>query len=100
VRNDLYARTIVILTETDTSGNVVFNETYPASKNFTMMAGNWVLVRLKFRLKLPENTFSASVQDKILRNKPLQIDNLLIAPRDEKIFYESSHGLFRNNRYF
>jgi hypothetical protein len=100
VRGDLYARTVVILTETDTSGNVVFNETYQAFKYFTMIHGNWVLVRLKFRLKSPENTITASVKNKMLRNKPLQIDNLLIAPRDEKIYYESSHGLFRNNRYF
>lgn len=100
VRSDLYARTVVIMTEKDTSGNVVFYETYPASKNFTMVSGNWVLVRLKFRLKSPENTFSASVQNSILRNKPLEIDNLLIAPRDEKIYYKSSHGLSRNNRYF
>jgi hypothetical protein len=90
----------VILTETDTSGNVVFNETYPASKNFTMMLGNWVLVRLKFRLRSPENIFSASIQNTILRNKPLQIDNLLIAPRDEKVYFKSSHGLSRNNRHF
>jgi hypothetical protein len=100
VRSDLYARTVVILTETDTSGNVVFNETYPASKNFTMMLGNWVLVRLKFRLRSPENIFSASIQNTILRNKPLQIDNLLIAPRDEKVYFKSSHGLSRNNRHF
>jgi hypothetical protein len=100
VRTDLYARTVVILTEKDTSGNVVFNETYPASKSFTMIAGNWVLVRLKFRLISPENLFSASVQNSILRNKPLQIDNLLIAPWDEKIYFKTSRGLSRNNRYY
>jgi hypothetical protein len=100
VRSDLYARTVVMLTETDTSGNVVFSETYQAFKNLTMIDGNWVLVRLKFRLKSQENTFSVSVQNTILRNKPLQIDNLLIAPRDEKVYFKSSHGLSRNNRYF
>jgi hypothetical protein len=100
VGSDLYARTVVTLTEKDSSGNSVFNENYQAFKYFTMIDGNWVLVRLKFRLKSPENTFSVSVQNKILRNKPIQIDNLLISPRDERIYYQSSHGLFRNNRYF
>ena len=100
VRSDLFARTVVILTETDTSGNIVFNETYPAYKHFTMVEENWVLVRLKFRLKSPDNRFSASVQNTILRKKPIQIDNLLIAPRDEKIYFEFSHGLSRNNRFF
>ncbi len=100
MRSDLYARTAVILTEKDTSGNVVFHKTYQASRNFTMIAGNWALVRLEFRLKSPENVFSAVVQNKTLRNKPLQIDNLLIAPREEKIYMKSSHGLFRNNSYF
>ncbi len=100
VREDLYARTVVTLTETDTSGNVVFNETFQAFKYFTMIHGNWVLVRLKFRLKSGENTFSASVQNRILRNKPLRIDNLMIAPLDEKIFYRSSRGISRNNRFF
>lgn len=100
IHSDLYARTVVILTETDTSGNAVFHETYQAFKSFTLIKGNWVLLRLKFRLKSPENIFSVSVRNATLRNQPLQIDNLLIAPRDEKIYYRSSHGLSRNNRYF
>ncbi len=100
VRSDLYPRTVVILTETDSSGNVVFRETYQAFKNFTMIEGNWALVRLKFRLKSPENILSVSVKNTALRNKPLQIDNLLIAPRDEKIYFRSSHGISRNNRYY
>jgi len=100
VRSDLYARTSVILTETDTSGNIVFNETYQASRNFTVIIGNWALVKLIFRLKSPENIFSASVQNTILRNKPILIDNLLIAPDDENIYFKSSRGLSRNNRYF
>jgi hypothetical protein len=100
IRSDLYARTSVILTEKDISGNVVFHKTYQASRNFTMIAGNWALVTLEFRLKSPENVFSAFVQNKTLRNKSLQIDNLLIAPRKEKIYMKSSNGLFRNNSYF
>jgi len=100
IQSDLYARTVVILNEKDKSGNIVFHKTYQASNYFTLIAENRALVRVEFRLKSPENVFSAFLQNKILRNKPLQIDNLLIAPRDEKIYMKTSYGLSRNNRYF
>ena len=100
IRSDLYARTVVILTETDTPGKAVFYEVYPVYKHLGIIEGNWALVNMEFRLKSPENIISASVQNTILRNKLLQIDDLLIAPRDENIYFKSSHGLSRNNRYF
>ena len=97
VKSDLYPRTRVTLTEQDPQENVVSSESYQVSKYFKMVYGNWVQVSLKFRLKAPQNTLNVTLQNKTLRSKLLQVDNLLIKPENTVVFRIEDGNLQKNN---
>jgi hypothetical protein len=100
VRSDLYPRSQVTFMEIDSSGNAVFNESYPVSKQFVMIKGNWALVTRNFRLKDARDKIVISIQNSTLRKKPLEVDNLLIMPEKGNVYLRFSEGIRKNNRYF
>jgi hypothetical protein len=97
VKSDLYPRTRVTLSEQDTAGNIVFNETYPVSKHFETIYEDWVLISLPCRIRDQENTLKVTLQNKTLRNKPLRVDNLLIRPQKTGVYLFENGYLQKNN---
>jgi hypothetical protein len=100
VNKDLYPRTKVMLTETDLQGNIVFQESYQVSKLFQTIDGNWAFISLIFKLKVPENSIKVTIQNKTLRNQPIQVDNLLIRPEITNLYFQAGNKLWKNNRYY
>ena len=97
VKSDLYPRTRVTLTEQDVQGNIVFTESYQVSKYFERIYGNWVQISLKFGLKARENTLKVTLQNKTLRNKPLQVDDLLVRPENTTVYRVDNGNIQKNN---
>jgi hypothetical protein len=100
VRSDLYPRTRVTITETDIQGNIINSETFQAFQNFAMIDENQALVEWKFKLTNPSDIITITLQNKTLRRKPLEIDNLLIRPERTDVFKPSGNGIWKNNRKY
>jgi hypothetical protein len=99
VRKDLYPRTRLMLTETDPQGNIVFQESYQVSKLFQTIDGNWAFINLIFRLKAPENSIKVTIRNKTLRNKPVQVDNLMIRRQTTAVYQIEGQKLHKNNKF-
>jgi hypothetical protein len=100
VKTDLYPRTRAMLTETDAKGNVINSVSFQISKQFVMIHDNQVLVEYTFKISDPAGVITLSLQNKTLRNKKLQIDNLLLRPEKSNVYLATKVGLWKNNRYY
>ncbi|HJZ40051.1 MAG TPA: hypothetical protein VJ203_06775 [Bacteroidales bacterium] len=100
VRTDLYPRTRATFIETDSTGNIIREESFQVFEQFRMIDGDRVLVEYRFRLSDPANRISLTLQNKTLRNKPLRVDNVLIRPENTNLYFRTKEGIWKNNRYY
>ena len=100
VRSDLYPRTNVFCTETDTSGNIINAESFAVFKKFVQIVDNWALVQIKLKMHNPLNKMEIAIQNSMLENNLIQVDNLLIIPEKSDLYYRPSNGLLKNNRFY
>ncbi len=98
IRADLYPRTKISLVQTDPLGNIMSQETFQASQKLISVRSNWALVELTFKLQHPANKISVTAQNPTLRNKPLDIDDLLIRPETTSVYRKDEQGIWKNNR--
>jgi hypothetical protein len=87
---DVYPRTLVELTFSDSTGNVYGSDYFNPGNAFCVLDKNWALVERKFKLKIKSDILTITLWcDKITdKKKLLRIDNLLIKP-DRDMFYKN-----------
>jgi len=100
IRKDLYPRTTVTITETDLPGNVVKSINYTVSKELALVSGNRAMVEYRFRVTDTSNKLNIYVQNRILKNKLLKIDNVLLRPQTTDVYYHAGNHLWKNNYYY
>jgi hypothetical protein len=100
VRGDLYPRTVVFCTETDTSGNIINTVSFSAFKKFVQIEKDWALIQMDLKMHNPLNKIEITIQNSMLGTNLTQVDNLLIIPDKSDLYYRSPHGLFKNNRFY
>jgi hypothetical protein len=99
VNKDLYPRTKVMFTETDLQGNIVFQESYQVFQLFESIDGNWAFISLIFKLKAADHRITVTIRNKTLRNKPIQVDNLLIRKQCTTVYQIEGQKLHKNNKF-
>jgi len=100
VRVDLYPRTAITITQTDPGNNVVNVETFQVFQKLVSVRDNWALVEMRFKLLHQANRISISAENRTLRNKPIDIDNLLIRPEGTSVYWKDKNGIWKNNRLY
>jgi hypothetical protein len=100
VKTDLYPTTSLSLTETDPNGTVVFHKSIQVFRLFETINNNWALVKMDFKLKSKVDKLLVTIQNKTLRNNPVQIDNLMIKRQNTTIFQIENQKILRNNEFF
>jgi hypothetical protein len=100
VRSDLYARSQIFYTEKDSIGNTVNEQSYQAFRQFNAIMGNRALVRIKITAKDPSDKIELAIQNTTLRNKIIQVDDLLIISQGTRVYRHTTDGIWRNNRLY
>jgi hypothetical protein len=100
VRTDLYPRTRATFTETDGLGNVLREESFQEFTKFRMVDGDRVLVEYNFMISDPANRVRFTLQNRTLRNKKLQVENVLVRPENTSLYFKTKDGVWKNNRHY
>ncbi|RPH73433.1 hypothetical protein EHM76_05320 [bacterium] len=100
IRNDLYPRTTITITEIDSIGNRINRINYPVSKQIMQVSENRALIEYRFRVTDNSNQLIIQAQNRILRNKKILFDNIMIRPESTNIFYSDSKYIWKNNYYY
>jgi hypothetical protein len=100
IRNDLYPRTTITLTEIDSVGNPVNRISFPVSKQIMQVSGNRALIEYGFRMIDNSNQIVIHARNRILRNKEVLFDNILLRPESTDLYYIESKYTWKNNYYY
>jgi hypothetical protein len=100
VGSDLYPRTRITLQEKDSLDNTLYTETWQLFKVLKQIENGWALVELPVTYRNPNNRLIISIQNTTLRNKPMQVDNLLLRYKTDTIYYTTGDTIWCNNRYY
>ncbi len=100
IRSDLYARTLIRLIEKDENGIEVNNQSWQAFKAIEKIDGSWALINVEFQLKDPSDEITVIINNRLLGNKNIYIDNLLIFRDGTVNFQVSDDRIIKNNRFY
>jgi hypothetical protein len=100
ISGDLYPRTIIRINEYSNKGTLLESVSYPVFKNLVTIDKDKALVEIHYRFSDPHGRLDIILNNKTLRNKPLQIDDLLIRPADMNIYRKLPNATWKNNRIY
>lgn len=98
LNKDRYARSLMILTELDSTGRAIREEIHQVFRFFEQISGNWALVEIPYTLSENGNRLAVRLRNPMLRKQILQADNLLIRHESDTVFYSAGGNIWVNNR--
>ncbi len=100
ISDDLYPRTSLRINEYDTAGTLVNSFSNPVSLLIKAIDKDKALIELDYKLQSKSNRISIILNNKTLRNKKLEIDNLLIRNAGMDLYEQIPGGIIKNNRRY
>lgn len=100
ITRDLFPRTIVEFTYTDSLSRPYKTERYLAGELFRTIDGDWALIQYRFQLLHPKDKLRISLWNKELGESRLVIDELLIRRETTDIYIKLLDYIGKNNRFY
>ncbi len=100
ITSDLYPRTIVEFTYTDSLSVPYKTERYLAGQLFRTIDNQWALIQYRFQLLHPKDKLRISIWNKELDGSRLVVDELLIRRETTDIYIKLLDYIGKNNRFY
>ncbi|MBI9037311.1 MAG: hypothetical protein JEY97_04190 [Bacteroidales bacterium] len=97
---DLYPRSKIEILLKDSNENIYYYKHKDASKLLKIIDGDWALLEHKFKIKNPDDRLFITIRNDIIISGNLIVDDLLIRPEKENVYFISPEKVSKNTRYF
>jgi hypothetical protein len=99
---DLYPRSTVELTFSDSTGNIYKVDYLKPGENFTVLDHQWALIERSIKFKNKKDQLVITVWSDLMKSKSklLRIDELLIRPSSTSIYKNQSGSITINNKTY
>jgi len=97
---DLIPRSNVEIFLKDSIGNVYAYKNIIASDLIKIIDGDWALIEYKFKLKNPDDKLFITIWNRYIISGNLILDDLLIRPEKEDVYFVMPDKIAKNTRYF
>lgn len=97
---DLFPRSKVEILLKDSKENIYYYKNINAGNLLKIIDGDWALLEHKIKIKNPGDRLFITIWNDIIISGTLIIDDLLIRPKKEDIYFVMPDKIAKNTRYF
>lgn len=100
IRNDLYPKTMVNITLSDSLGNIYQKNQIQIQELIKAIDDEWALIEYSFKFRNNSDKINITLKNKQLEKNLIIFDELLIRPLNCDIYIKLPTMIGKNNRYF